>query len=146
LEIIMEQIVQALQGLAAAALVAAIALARSYVTDWLARQRLEGALGRAAGIVMADSAVQAAGAVALDAALAIGREYVAESIPGTLKRLGVDGGRLEQMVRGEVGKRAPYLAASSVVGEVLTGPAPAEAIADEVTRRILEALGPRSAA
>lgn len=100
----MDQIVQGLQGLAAAALVAAIALARGYVTDWLARQRLEGALGRAAGIVMTDSAVQAAGSVALDAALAVGRDYVATTIPDTLKRLGVDGSRLEQMLRGEVGK------------------------------------------
>lgn len=101
----MDELVAALTGLATAVATALIVWVRGQVVDWMARQRLEGALGRAAGLVMADSAVQAAGAQALDAALGMAEDYVREAIPDTLKRLGVPDERLAKMVRGEVGKR-----------------------------------------
>ena len=101
----MDELVTALTGLATAVATALIVWVRGQVVDWMARQRLESALGRAAGLVLTDSAVQAAGAQAMDAALGMAEDYLRESLPDTLKRRGVHDARLSQMVRGEVGKR-----------------------------------------
>ena len=100
----MEQVYAAIGGLLTAVLAAAMAIARGIMLDWLARQRLEGALSRAAGIVVQDSAVQQAGSAALDMALAAGVGYVQKAIPETLAKLGVDDARLADMVKGQVGK------------------------------------------
>lgn len=100
----MEDLTNALLGLLTAVISALGLYARSVIADTLARRRLEGALGRAAGLVMQDSAVQAAGQVAMGAAMDAAMGYVQTAIPGTLRKLGVDDGRLGQMIRGEVGK------------------------------------------
>jgi hypothetical protein len=102
----MDELIAALLALLTALVGVAGVMARAYLADWMARQRLEGALGRAAGLVMQDTAVQAAGQAAVDAAIKAAAGYVQGAIPGTLAKLGVDDGRLTQMVRGEVGKIA----------------------------------------
>lgn len=100
----MEDITNALLGLLTAILSALAIYARAVIADWMARKRLDCALGRAAGLVMQDSAVQAAGQVAMGAAMDAAVGYVQTAIPDTLRKLGVDDGRLGQMIRGEVGK------------------------------------------
>ena len=83
----------------------AVPWARRTLDDWLARQRLETALGRAAGLILADPAVQARGALALEASITVGRDYLRQAIPDTLRTLGVTEDRLLLMLRGEAGKR-----------------------------------------
>ncbi len=100
----MEQFYVAIGSFLTAVLTAALVEGRRLLLDWLARQRLESALGRGAGIVLQDSAVQQAGATALDMALAAGVGYVQKAIPGTLSKLGVDDARLAEMLKGQVGK------------------------------------------
>ncbi|MDP3414630.1 hypothetical protein [Falsiroseomonas sp.] len=100
----MEQLQEAALALASA-VVSALAL---YVAAWLrdraARLRLDSALGRAAGLVLADPRVQAAGAGALDAAAEVGASYLRRTLPGTLAQLGVPPGRVAEMVTGEAAR------------------------------------------
>lgn len=90
----------------AACLARVVPLVRQRVDDWLARQRLESALGRAAGLILTDPRVQAHGMQAIDSAVEVGRAYLQAAIPDTLARLGVREDRLTLMLRGEAGKRA----------------------------------------
>lgn len=77
---------------------------RAWVEDVLARFRLEGALGRAVGLVLADERGRSAAEGLRQAAIIAARSYVREAIPATLKRLGVDDTRLEKMILAEVAK------------------------------------------
>lgn len=77
---------------------------RAWVEDLLARFRLEGALGRAVGLVLADPRAKEAAEGLRQAALAAARSYVREAIPSTLRRLGVDDARLERMIQAEVAR------------------------------------------
>lgn len=77
---------------------------RAWVEDLLARFRLEGALGRAVGLVLADERARSAAEGLRQAAIIAARSYVREAIPATLRRLGVDDARLERMIVAEVAK------------------------------------------
>lgn len=55
-------------------------------------------------MVLQDSAVQAAGRVAIGAAVGVGVDYVQKAIPDTLRTLGVDQFRLQDMIVGQVGQ------------------------------------------
>lgn len=100
----MQDVLQALGILLSSAMLVLVHEGRRVLLEWMARQRLEGALGRAAGMVLQDSAVQAARQVALGAAVGVGVEYVQRAIPDTLQKLGVDSARLNDMVLGQVGQ------------------------------------------
>jgi hypothetical protein len=100
----MQDVLQALGILLGSAMLVLVHEGRRVLLEWMARQRLEGALGRAAGMVLQDSAVQAAGQVALGAAVGVGVDYVQRAIPDTLQKLGVDTARLNDMIVGQVGQ------------------------------------------
>lgn len=91
--------------------------ARARIEDWAARQRLEGALGRAAGLVLSSDLVQKAGSAAVEMSVGIGIDYLDKSIPGSLARLGVSPDRLKRMLVGEVFKTL----GSSSIGQTLGG-------------------------
>ena len=100
----MQDVLQALGILLGSAMLVLVHEGRRVLLEWMARQRLESALGRAAGMVLQDSAVQAAGQMALGAAVGIGVEYVQKAIPDTLRTLGLDHSRLQDMIIGQVGQ------------------------------------------
>ena len=101
----MQDVLQALGILLGSAMLVLVHEGRRVLLEWMARQRLESALGRAAGMVLQDSVVQAAGQAALGAAVGIGVDYVQKAIPDTLLRtLGVDQSRLQDMIVGQVGQ------------------------------------------
>lgn len=75
---------------------------RQWVEDRLARVRLESALGRAVGLVLADERARSAAEGLRQAAIIAARSYVREAIPDTLRRLGVNDARLEKMILAEV--------------------------------------------
>lgn len=104
MEPLFAHLAELLLAVIAALLARYLPVARAWIDDWLARQRLETALGRAAGLVLLDPAVRNRGLDALGEALRVGEEYLAQSIPDTLKRLGVTPDRLKLMLRGQVGK------------------------------------------
>lgn len=97
-------VTEAASALVASLLAALIAYAGAALRDWLARQRLDSALGRAAGLVLADPRVQAGLVEGLADASAAGAAYVQSAIPGTLAQLAVPPERVRQMVLGEAGK------------------------------------------
>ena len=100
----MQDVLQALGILLGSAMLVLVHEGRRELLESMARQRLESALGRAAGMVLQDSAVQAAGQVALDAAVGVGVDYVQRAIPDTLRTLGVDESRPQDMIVGQVGQ------------------------------------------
>ena len=100
----MQDMLQALGILLGSAMLVLVHEGRRVLLERMARQRLESALGRAAGMVLQDSAVQVAGQVALGAAVGIGVDYVQRAIPETLRTLGVDTTRLNDMIVGQVGQ------------------------------------------
>jgi hypothetical protein len=104
-DILLAHLTELMLAVIAAILARAVPWARAMLEDWLARQRLESALGRAAGLILADPQVQARGALALEQAVEVGRAYLRDAIPDTLRRLGVTEERLLLMLRGEAGKR-----------------------------------------
>lgn len=100
----MEQLQEAALALAGAALTVLAGYAGLWMRDRAARLRLDSALGRAAGLVLADPLVQAAGATALGAVAEVGASYLRRTIPGTLAQLGVPPGRAAEMVTGEAAR------------------------------------------
>ena len=121
----MEQLQEALMALAGTLVSALAVYAATWLRDRAARLRLDSALGRAAGLVLADSRVQEAGAAALGAAAEVGAAYVRRTVPGTLAQLGVPPGRVAEMVAGEAGKIiaavVPGSAAAAVAAHVGAG-------------------------
>lgn len=99
-----EELTQALLGLLVTLLGIAGAWARTAFQDWAARQRLNSALGRAAGIALQSPQVRQAGEAALDFGVDMATHYLRSAIPDTLKKLGVPDERLTAMVIGEIGK------------------------------------------
>ena len=102
----MQDVLQALGILLGSAMLVLVHEGRRVLLEWMARQRLESALGRSAGMVLQDKTVQAAGQVALGAAVGVGVDvdYVQRAIPETLRTLGVDQSRLQNMIVGQVGQ------------------------------------------
>ena len=100
----MQDVLQALGILLGSAMLVLVHEGRRVLLEWMARQRLESALGRAAGMVLQDRTVQAASQVALGAAVGVGVDYVQRAIPETLRTLGVDQSRLQNMIVGQVGQ------------------------------------------
>ena len=100
----MRDVLQALGILLGSAMLVLVHEGRRVLLEWMARQRLESALGRAAGMMLQDNAVQAAGQIALGAAVGVGVDYVQRAIPETLRTLGVDQFRLQDMIVGQVGQ------------------------------------------
>ena len=100
----MQDVLQALGILLGSAMLVLVHEGRRVLLEWMARQRLESALGRAAGMALQDRAVQAAGQMALGAAVGVGVDYVQRAIPDTLQKLGVDTARLNDMIVGQVGQ------------------------------------------
>jgi len=104
MELLLAHLAEITLAVFAAILARVLPLIRRRVDDWLARQRLDSALGRAAGLILASPDVQIRGAAALDAQLDIGRAYLRSAIPDTLRALDVSDDRLRLMLRGEAGK------------------------------------------
>lgn len=100
----MEQLQEAALAFAGAAVSVLAAFVAAWMRDRAARLWLDSALGRAAGLVLADPRVQAAGAAALGAAAEVGANYLRRTMPGTLAKLGVPPGRAAEMVAGEAGR------------------------------------------
>ena len=72
--------------------------------EWMDRQAVIGAAGRAAGQAVAAIKADPAGRAAVDDLAAKGAVYIATSLPGAIARLGVPSATLEGMVKGELGK------------------------------------------
>lgn len=100
----MEQLQEALVALAGAAVSALTVYLWAWLRDRAARLRLDSALGRAAGLTLADPRVQAAGAAALGAAAEVGVSYLRLTVPGTLAQLRLPPGRVGMMVTGEAAR------------------------------------------
>lgn len=100
----MESLNEHLSALVAGGVASLVLWLRAWALDLWRRRILESALGRAAGLALADPAVRAGAQAALDLAVAHAAAYLERSIPDTLRRLGV-GGALPEMVRGEIGRR-----------------------------------------
>jgi hypothetical protein len=110
---------------------------------WL-RFLLNTALGRAAGLVLADPEFQRLGMAAAGPVVGVGTSYLEQMNPGTLKALGLSGDRLRALVMAEVGKRAATAPIGALLGESTLLQAPplptATEIAEEVLARIRATL------
>lgn len=112
----MELVQEHLAALVAAGTSAFVLWLRSWALDLWRRRLLESALGRAAGLALADPEVRRGAERALDLAVGRGVTYLRRTVPDTLAALGV-GATLAEMLRGEIGRRlteaAPALSAAS---------------------------------
>lgn len=100
----MDELREALMTLASVAVSAITVYLGVWLRDRAARLRLDSALGRAAGLIIADPRVQAAGAAALGSAAEVGVRYLRRTMPDTLAQLGVPAGRVAEMVTGEAAR------------------------------------------
>ncbi len=100
----MELFQEHLAALVAAGMSAFVLWLRSWALDLWRRRILESALGRAAGLALADPEVRRGAERALDLAIEQGAAYLRRTVPDTLAALGV-GATLTDMLRGEIGRR-----------------------------------------
>lgn len=100
----LDPVIQAAATLVSTVLAALLGYVGLALREWLARQRVETALGRAAGLVLADPRVRAGVVGALGDAAALGAVYVQKAIPATLAQLAVPPERVRDMVLAEAAK------------------------------------------
>ena len=121
----MDLIQEHLAALVEAGMSAFVLWLRSWALDLWRRRLLESALGRAAGLALADPEVRRGAERAMDMAVERGVIYLRRTVPDTLRNLGV-GATLADMLRGEIGRRlavtAPALPAAMAVAESIRIP------------------------
>jgi hypothetical protein len=100
----MEMVQEHLAALVAAGMSAFVLWLRGWALDLWRRRILESALGRAAGLALADPEVRRGAERAMDIAVERGVTYLRHTVPDTLTALGV-GATLADMLRGEIGRR-----------------------------------------
>ncbi len=100
----MELVQEHLAALVAAGMSALVLWLRGWALDLWRRRILESALGRAAGLALADPEVRRGAERALGLAVERGATYLRRTVPDTLAALGV-GATLTDMLRGEIGRR-----------------------------------------
>jgi hypothetical protein len=100
----MEMVQEHLAALVAAGMSAFVLWLRGWALDLWRRRILESALGRAAGLALADPEVRRGAERAMDIAVERGVTYLRHTVPDTLRSLGV-GATVADMLRGEIGRR-----------------------------------------
>ncbi len=134
----MELVQEHLAALVAAGLSALVLWLRSWALDLWRRRLLESALGRAAGLALADPEVRRGAERALDLAIERGVTYLRRTVPDTLRSLGV-GANLAEMLRGEIGRR--IVPAPSVLPAATTTLAVAESIRIPSSPKLFDSEG-----